>query len=69
MQVGRFDEAERRLLSGLSTTEKALGLDNKRTITIFRSIVKLYDEWEKPRAAEPYRLRLEGRTDEATSVP
>ncbi len=69
LKVGRFDEAEQRLLSSLATTEKALGLDNDRTMATLRIIVQLYDAWERPSAAEPFQIRLERPNDDATSVP
>ena len=56
--LGRFEEAEKDLLTGYDEVRKALGDDHKETQTIIRKIIDLYEKWPKPQLADEFRAKL-----------
>ncbi len=59
--LGRYAQAEPDLLRSVEVFAAALGDDNARTQTALQSIVDLYEAWQKPAQAEPFRGRLKPR--------
>ena len=56
-KLGRFGDAEPLLLSSADTLEEKLGENHARTLQALEAIGKLYEAWQKPDKAAPYRAR------------
>lgn len=59
LSLGRFADAEAMLLSSSTTLHRAFGPDHRRSNTARQRLVELYEAWERPEAAEPYRESAE----------
>lgn len=58
-KVGRYDEAEARLLKSYSILRETLGHNHRRTVNAVERLVALYEAWGKPKEAAEYRALLE----------
>ena len=55
---GRYDEAEGLLLRGFESLDRRAGVRNRDTQEALQRLIRLYESWGRPEAAEPYRARL-----------
>ncbi len=62
----RYDEGELLLLEALDHIE---GESQKRTASVVRSLVALYDAWGKPDKAAEWRAKLPPKQDAVASDP
>ena len=65
-RLGRYDEAEARLLASVRILETALGAQHPRTRGGIDAVVDLYAAWSKPQTADEWRAKL-ARPPPATS--
>ena len=71
IELGRYEEAEQQLITGVSLLEEALGAEHERTTMVINFLIDLYESWDvaetgkgfAERAAE-WRAKLP-KTDEA----
>jgi serine/threonine-protein kinase len=57
-RLGRYDEAERLLIDNLPYLTPATGGTDRRSRRALAWTVSLYEDWEKPEAAERYRQQM-----------
>ena len=56
---GRFDEAEPLLVEGLPVVRKARGDGDPFSREVLQYTIDLYDAWDKPDQAAPFRALLQ----------
>lgn len=56
---GKYDEAMPYSVEALETTRRIQGDTHPDTLWSIRSLIKLYDAWDKPEEAQKYRDMLE----------
>ena len=57
MQQGRYTEAEPLLLGSIEVLQQTPGVPRERVQQALERIIALYDAWEQPEKAKPWRLR------------
>ena len=58
-EQGKYLEAETYVRKALEGRRRSLGDAHPETLGSFKSMIKLYDEWETPEKAAEYRAMLE----------
>ncbi len=64
----RFDEAEPLLLEGFAVIQSRCGDEHPQTHRAAATVATMYDNWQRPAAAEQFR-RLASRADSAAGTP
>jgi tetratricopeptide (TPR) repeat protein len=58
LEQGRHEQAETRLRAAYEGQSKKLGPDHPMTLKSIRSLIQLYEAWDKSDQAEEYRAKL-----------
>jgi hypothetical protein len=66
-KLGRMQEAEREMLAAHEALKSSLGPTHPFTTRSAEHLVKLYDDWQKPQQAAPYRALI--AATQATTTP
>ena len=64
IEVGRYEEAEERLLGALEVMTGAMGPDDDETLLCVQWLVKLYEVWNRPEQRDRYAKLLQTSKDD-----